>query len=188
MRKKFAVFISGYGRGAIKIIKDFKRGLIKAELSLLLSSNPESYALKIADKYRIPAYVITKEKFANKKEFEDQILTILKKYSIDYVFLAGWKEINSSYLLSFYENRIVNIHPSLLPSFKGLHAIEQALKYGVTITGATTHFVDYSVDGGKIIEQVSVKITKNDDFAKLDKKILEAGKKLSISTINKIFI
>ena len=188
MRKKFAVFISGYGRGAIEIIKDHKKGLIYPELSLILSNNSDSFALKVAKKYKIPAQVIERERYINKEEFEKQILTILKKYCIEYIFLAGWKEIKSPYILSRFPEKVINIHPSLLPSFKGLNAIDQALNYGVRITGVTTHFIDSSIDGGKIIDQVSVRIYKNDDFVKLDKKLFKAGSKLSIRTINKIFV
>ena len=91
-------------------------------------------------------------------------------------------------LLNKYPNKIINIHPSLLPSFKGLNAIDQALKYGVKITGLTTHFIDINVDEGKIIDQVPIIISDSDDFKSIDKKIFKEGVILTIKTINKIFI
>ena len=108
-------------------------------------------------------------------------------HEIDYIFLAGWMPIVGPTLLKNYSNKIINIHPSLLPSFKGLNAIDQALDYGVKITGLTTHYVDKTIDGGDIILQKYVLIDEKDDFVILDKKIFIAGTKLSIETINKIF-
>ena len=187
MRKKFAVFVSGYGRGAIEIINDYKNGLIEPQLSLLLSSNPKSGSLNFAKSSDIPSAVIEKNKFETKLEFENEIISVLLKHEIDYVFLAGWMPIVGSSLLKKYSNKIINIHPSLLPSFKGLNAIDQALDYGSKITGLTTHFVDKSIDGGDIILQKHVFIDEKDDFHSLDKKIFRAGVELSNDTINKFF-
>jgi len=187
MEKKFAVFVSGYGRGAIQIIKDYKDGFIKPQLSLVLSSNPKSECLNSASLNDIPFTVIEKDKFETKLEFESEIISLLLNHGIDYVFLAGWMPIVGSMLLKKYSGKIINIHPSLLPSFKGLNAIDQALDYGVKITGITTHYVDKTIDGGDIILQKYVLIDEKDDFINLDKKIFRAGAKLSTETINKIF-
>ena len=94
----------------------------------------------------------------------------------------------SSNFITNYENKIVNIHPSLLPSFKGLNAIDQALDYGVKVTGVTTHYVDASIDGGRIILQKPVIIHPDDNFNTLDEKIFEEGTRLSAETINKVFV
>lgn len=187
MKKKFAVFVSGYGRGAIEIINDYRNGLIEPQLSLLLSSNPKSGSLNIAKSNDIPCAVIEKNKFETKLEFENEINSVLSYYEIDYIFLAGWMPIVGSALLKKHSNKIINIHPSLLPSFKGLNAIDQALDYGVKITGLTTHYVDKSIDGGDIILQKHVFIAEKDDFHSLDKKIFRAGSELTKDTINKIF-
>jgi len=188
MRKKFAVFVSGYGRGAIEIIKNYRNGLIEPQLSLLLSSNPKSGSLNFASSNNIPSAIIEKNKFETKLEFETEIISLLLNHEIDYIFLAGWMPIVGSTLLKNYSNKIINIHPSLLPSFKGLNAIDQALDYGVKVTGVTTHYVDYNVDTGKIVDQVSVIISKNDDFEAVDFKIFKAGCYLTTKTINNIFI
>lgn len=188
MKKCFAVFVSGYGRGAIEIIKDFKCGLIKPELKLILSSNPESNAIIIAEENDVACEVVERENFKILEEFELCIITILKKYKIDYIFLAGWMLIIGETLLKSYPNKIVNIHPSILPCFKGLNAIDQALDYGVKITGLTTHYVTESIDGGKIIMQEAVKIEEEDDFKLLDNKIFKTGTILTTKTINKVFV
>ncbi|HED06844.1 MAG TPA: phosphoribosylglycinamide formyltransferase [Ignavibacteria bacterium] len=188
MKKKFAVFISGYGRGAIEIIKDYKFGLVRPELSLLLSDNKMSYALEIAKKNSISTVVIEKNKYKSKCYFEEEIINELKKKEIDYIFLAGWMNIIGQTILSIYPNKIVNIHPSLLPSFKGLNAIEQALKYGVKITGVTTHIVDNLIDNGKILKQIPISVESNDTFKTLDNKIFKAGTILTLETINEYFI
>jgi len=187
MRKKFAVFVSGYGRGAIEIIKDYRNGLIQPQLSLLLSSNPKSGSLNFASSNNIPSAIIEKNKFQTKLEFETEIISLLLNHEIDYIFLAGWMHIVGPVLFKKYSNKIINIHPSLLPSFKGLNAIDQALDYGVKITGLTTHYVDKTIDGGDIILQKHILIDEKEDFVILDKKIFRAGAKLSIETINKIF-
>lgn len=185
MKVKFAVFVSGYGRGAIKIIKDYKAGLIKPELKLILSTNPSSHCLKVAKENHIATEVI--ERKEEKNIFEDKLLRKLKFYEIDYIFLAGFKYILGDTLLKNYPNKILNIHPSLLPAFKGLNAIDQALSYGVKYTGITVHYVDKKVDSGKIIDQIPIEIEKNDDFKTIDRKIFKAGSMLTTKCINKIF-
>ena len=186
MRKKFAVFVSGYGRGAIEIIKDYRNGLIKPQLSLLLSSNPESGSLNFAQSNDIPCAIIEKSKFETKLEFENEINLVLSQHEIDYIFLAGWMPIVGSTLLKKHSNKIINIHPSLLPSFKGLDALDQALDYGVKITGITTHFVDKSIDGGGIILQKHVYVDEEDDFQSLDKNMKQFH--LKIAHINTAMI
>ena len=186
-KKKFAIFVSGYGRGAIEIINDYLNGLIEPQLSILISSNPKSGSLNFAKSNEIACLVIEKNNYDTKLDFENEIVDILLENKIDYIFLAGWMPIVGSTLLKTYSKKIINIHPSLLPSFKGLNAIDQALDYGVKITGITTHYVDKSIDGGDIILQKHVFIDEKDDFFSLDKKIFKAGAKLSIETINKIF-
>ena len=186
-KKKFAVFVSGYGRGAIEIINDYSNGLIEPQLSILISSNPKSGSLNFAKSNEIACFVIEKNNYDTKLDFENEIIDILLENKIDYIFLAGWMPIVGSKLLKTYSKKIINIHPSLLPSFTGLNAIDQALDYGVKITGITTHYVDKSIDGGDIILQKHVFIDEKDDFLSLDKKIFKAGAKLSIETINKIF-
>ena len=130
MSKKFAVFISGYGRGCIEIIKDYKFGLIKPELSLIISDNPNSKALEFAKECGIHHVVVKRDEYKSKVDFEKKIISLLIKNRIEFIFLAGWMNIIGTTLIKAFNNKIVNIHPSILPSFKGLNAIDQALSAG----------------------------------------------------------
>lgn len=188
MKKNFAVFVSGYGRGAIEIINYSKKEAIKPKLSLVLSDNPSSFAIKVASKEEIPTAIIKKSCYKSVIDFEKKIISKLNIHNIDYIFLAGWMNIVDSTMINKFTQKIVNIHPSLLPDFKGKNAIGQALDAGVKVTGITTHFVDKTIDGGPIINQVPIQIHKNDNFDSLDKKIFNAGTKLTIQTINSTFI
>lgn len=187
MSNNFAVFVSGYGRGAIEIINDFQLGLIQPKLNLILSSNPKSKVIEIAKAKNIPSVIIEPSNFQSREEYENGIIDELENYNINYIFLAGWMKILGETLIEKYKNRIVNIHNSLLPSFKGLNAIDQALNYGVKYTGITTHFVDTSIDGGSIIDQEIVRIDDDDNFKTLDNKVFKAGTILTLKTINKVF-
>lgn len=187
-QKNFAILISGFGRGAIEIIKDFKFGLIQPHIGLVISSSPHSRALKIAEENGIPTAVFQPNLYRTKFEFEAALVQALRHHNIDYIFLAGWMQIIGRTLLQEYPRKIVNIHPSLLPSFKGLRPFEQALNSGVKITGVTTHFVDETIDGGEIILQETVRIEEGDDVKKLDNKIFKIGTLVTTETINKIFL
>jgi len=187
LKNRFAVFVSGYGRGAIEIIRNYKSGIIIPQLELLLSSDPGSFSLNIAKENGISTDIVIREAFKTNNEFENQILSILQNHKIEFVFLAGWKYILTKTLLDAYNGKVVGIHPSLLPAFPGRNAIDQAINYGVKVTGITTHFVDLSLDGGKIIGQKSVGIDEDDNFNTLDSKIFKAGTKLQVETINSIF-
>ncbi|WP_052597843.1 phosphoribosylglycinamide formyltransferase [Aureispira sp. CCB-QB1] len=188
MKKKFAIFISGYGRGAIDIIEKNEQGLIRPDLHLVISNNPKSEALNIAKKYHIKTAIMPKKSGLSKAEYEASLLEVLKRNNIEYIFLAGWMLILSEEFITNFKQKVMNIHPSLLPSFKGLRAIDQALDYGVKITGITTHWVDGSIDGGTITKQKAVIIEPDDNFESLDKKIFEAGTILSLESINEFFV
>ncbi|MBP7496197.1 MAG: phosphoribosylglycinamide formyltransferase [Bacteroidales bacterium] len=188
MKKKFAIFVSGYGRGAIYIINSYLKNKIKPDIGLLISTNAQSEAYNLAKILQIPSFFINKKDFDTKLSYEEKLLEYLDLYCIDYIFLSGYNYIITSTILDKYQDRIVNIHPSLLPSFPGVKAIDQALNYGVKITGVTTHYVNYGIDTGKIICQRAVSVDENDAFSEVDKKIFNAGKKVIIETINKNFI
>lgn len=185
-KARFAVFVSGYGRGAIEIIKDHAEGRILPTLGLLLSTNPESKALEWAEQYDIPTAVVVREG-KKRSTYEKEVVSVLRENSIDYVFLAGYAPIVGEILLTGYPDRILNVHPSLLPSFKGIHAIDQAMEYGVKITGVTVHVVNEAIDSGRIIGQEAVRIEPGDRFEDLDMKIFGKGVALTRNCINKYF-
>ncbi|MDP2940389.1 MAG: phosphoribosylglycinamide formyltransferase [Candidatus Omnitrophota bacterium] len=173
-----AVFCSGFGSNLQAIIRAVKKEKIKASLSLVLSDNKQAYALKRAKKAGIKTATIDPALFKTLEDFDTEALKYLEQEKIDLIVLAGFMRIISPVLINQYKNRILNIHPALLPSFKGTQAIKDAFDYGVKITGVTVHFVDERMDHGPIILQAPVKIDDNDTLGSLEKKIHKIEHKL----------
>ena len=173
-----AVFCSGNGTNLHAIIGSWKKGHIKADIKLVVSDLPDCYALTRAKNAGIKTLVIERKNFKTKKDFEAEILKVLKRENIDLIVLAGYMRILSGDFISAYENKILNIHPALLPSFKGAHGIRDAFEYGVKITGVTVHFVTKDMDAGPIILQSSVKVTEDDTEETLAEAIHEEEHKI----------
>jgi phosphoribosylglycinamide formyltransferase-1 len=165
-----SVFISGRGSNFKAINEAIKCGFIKnTKISMVISDNSDAQGLLYAKENNIPYTIIDNRE---KHEREANILKTLKAYNIDLVCLAGYMKIIGPEIINNYPSKIMNIHPSLLPSFPGINAQKQALDYGAKITGCTLHFVDALVDHGPIILQRSVKIDENDSIESLSAKIL----------------
>ena len=171
-----AVLVSGGGTN-LQALLDSK--LLKSgQIKLVISNNADAYALKRAENAGIPAVCVTKKSYKTAETCEAKMLEILQDYQIDVVVLAGFLSILSKDFIKSYENRIINIHPSLIPSFcgKGCYGIkvhEKALEKGVKITGATVHFVNEIADDGKIIMQKSVQVEDGDTPQTLQKRVME---------------
>jgi phosphoribosylglycinamide formyltransferase-1 len=166
-----AVFASGKGTNLQAIIDAVKKEEIKANLSLVISDNKDAYALQRAKKAGIKNIFVDPAKFKNKIDLENEIIRYLQEEKIDLICLAGFMRILSPYFVGKYAGRILNIHPALLPSFKGAHGIKDALDYGVKVTGVTVHFVDERMDHGPIILQKAVEIAEDDTEESLAQKI-----------------
>lgn len=179
LKAKIAVLVSGGGTNLQALIDAQKSGSIKSgEIALVISSNPSAYALTRAKDNNIPSAVVSKKECKSQTEFEEKIIENLKSHNIDFIVLAGFMSILSESFIKEYENRIINVHPSLIPSFcgegyYGLRVHEAALSYGVKVTGATVHYVNEIPDGGKIILQKAVKILKSDTPTSLQKRVME---------------
>jgi phosphoribosylglycinamide formyltransferase-1 len=158
-KTRLAVFVSGSGTNLQAIID---ARIPSVEIAVVVSNNPNAYANERAKKYDIPVEVIEHKNYSSREEFEKEILRRLELYKIDLVALAGFMRILSPLFVRAYKNRIMNLHPALLPSFPGTHSAKQALHYGVKFTGCTVHFVDEGVDTGPIIIQAVVPIFDND--------------------------
>ena len=157
-----AVFCSGNGTNLQAIIDSQKKGYIKAEIRLVVSDVPDCYALTMARNSGVKTLVVERKNFKTKKEFEAEILKALKREDIGLIALAGYMRMLSGEFIKAYENKILNIHPALLPSFKGTSGIRDAFLYGVKVTGPTVHFVTEDMDAGPIILQSAVKVTEDD--------------------------
>ncbi len=168
------VLVSGRGSNLQSIIDNIKNGYLdKIKIQVVISNNPNAFALKRAQKENIPTKIILPKNFNSREEYDIEIVKVLKKYNVDYVVLAGYMRILSPPFIKAFPNKIINIHPALLPSFPGLHAQRQALKYGVKFSGCTVHFVDEDVDTGPIIFQSVVPVFPDDDEETLSRRILK---------------
>jgi len=175
---EMAVLASGNGSNFQAIIDASTRGeLPNANIKLLIVNKKDAYAIKRAKKHNIPYYLI-ESKNKERDEFDLEILNILEKNKIDVVALAGFMRILSPNFVKEYRNRIINIHPSLLPLFPGAHAHRDAIESGAIKSGCTVHFVDEGIDTGPIILQESVSIDKEDTEETLAMKILPLEHKL----------
>ena len=179
MKTQIAVFVSGGGTNLQALIDFAAAGkLPDGEIKLVLSSNPEAYALKRAEAAGIDGVTVSRKQSASQKDFEDKIIAYLEEYNIELIVLAGFMSILSEDFVKRYDKRIINVHPSLIPSFcgKGMYGLrvhEAALAYGVKVTGATVHFVNEIPDGGKIIMQKAVEVMDGDTPETLQKRIMQ---------------
>jgi phosphoribosylglycinamide formyltransferase-1 len=168
-----AVFASGKGTNFQALIDRVRDGYIPAKIALLVSDNKDAYAVARAAKAGIETFILSPKGFASREEYDKAIIKKLKEKDIGLVVLAGFMRLVSSCFVREYKNRILNIHPALLPSFKGTHGVKDALEYGVKVTGATVHFVDEELDNGAIILQEAVEISDNDTEESLHKRVHE---------------
>lgn len=178
-KTKIAVFVSGGGTNLQALINAQAAGkLHSGEIVLVLASNPNAYALERAKKAGIPGVVCSRKQLGDQETFEAAISAQLKEHEIELIVLAGFMSILSEAFTKQWPERIINIHPSLIPSFCGkgyfgLKVHEQALAYGVKVTGATVHFVNEIPDGGKIIAQKAVEVMEGDTPEVLQKRVME---------------
>lgn len=179
LKTKIAVFVSGGGTNFEALINAQENGKIPhGEIVLMVSSSKTAYALKRAENHGIKSVVCSKKELGSQESFEEEILKNLEENDIQLIVLAGFMSILSNEFTKKYENRIINIHPSLIPSFcgegfYGLHVHEAALKKGVKVTGATVHIVNEIPDGGPIIMQRAVYVEENDTPEILQKRVME---------------
>lgn len=179
-----AVFVSGNGTNLQAIIDSIKDGKLQAKISLVVSDKEDAYALKRAQNENIETFVLSSKNFKTREEYDKEVIKELDKKNIELVVLAGFMRLLSEYFVKKYKNKIVNIHPALLPAFKGMHGIGDAFEAGVKETGVTVHFVDEKLDNGPIIVQEVVKIEKNDTLESLEEKIHKVEHRLYPEVIN----
>lgn len=157
MKKKIVVLASGLGTNFVALREYIRKKKLNAEIVALITDNPTSNSLLIALSFGIEPIALSFEKTA-RTELNLALDEKLSIFTPDLIVTAGYMKILPEFIVNKYENRIINIHPSLLPAFQGINAIKRAWEYGVKVTGCTTHFVDNSLDGGKIILQTVIKI------------------------------
>lgn len=182
-----AVFCSGNGSNLQAIIDKVEEGYIPAKIAVVVSDNKEAFALKRAAKVGIETLVLDPKDFDTREAFDKEVIKNLQKKNIGLVVLAGYMRLLSDRFIKEYRDKIVNIHPSLLPSFKGTHGIKDALEYGAKVTGPTVHFVDEKLDHGPIILQTALEIKDDDTEESLLKRVHKEEHKIYPEAI-KLFV
>jgi phosphoribosylglycinamide formyltransferase 1 len=168
---KLGVLASGSGSNFEAVAAAIKDGQLNAQIQVLIYNNPHAKVVERAAKWNIPAVLINHRDFSSREELDLQIIQRLQQSNVDWVIMAGWMRIVTPVLINAFQGKIINIHPSLLPSFKGVKAVEQALEAGVKITGCTVHLVCKEVDSGTILCQAAVPILANDTAETLHDRI-----------------
>jgi phosphoribosylglycinamide formyltransferase-1 len=171
-RLAIAVLASGSGTNLQSIIEAVESGRVPAEIRLVLSNRPAAEALERARRHAIPAELVDHKAFATRQAFDEKLVAILRERGVELVCLAGFDRLISPSFVAAFPDRILNIHPALLPSFPGLHGQRQAIEYGVKIAGATVHFVDEKTDHGPIVIQAAVPVLDDDTEETLRDRIL----------------
>lgn len=184
--KKIAVFASGSGSNFQALVDATKTNGQSYEIVLLVCDKPGAYVIERAQQAEVPSLEISPKDFASKADYEKEILQKLNESEVELIVLAGYMRLIGETLLSAYEGRIINIHPSLLPSFPGKDAIGQAFEAKVKITGVTVHYVDEGMDTGPIIAQEAVKMDENETRESLEVKIHQVEHLLYPSVIQKL--
>jgi len=179
LKARIAVFVSGGGTNLQALINAQKNGIIKdGEIVLVVASKKDAYALTRAQQNGIASEVVLRKDFDSQDSYEDKLVDLLDENKIDLIVLAGFMSILSGSFTGRYDGRIINVHPSLIPSFcgkgfYGLRVHQAALEYGVKVTGATVHFVNEVTDGGQIILQRAVYVQDGDTPETLQRRVME---------------
>jgi len=168
---RLGILASGNGSNFESIFKSIQNKKLNAEISILIVNNPNCLAIQKAKKHEIPYVIINHRDCNSRLEHDNLVMKKLEELSVELVVMAGWMRIAGEELINRFNNRLINIHPSLLPSFKGIDAIKQAIEEKVTITGCTVHYVQKEVDSGSIIIQAAVPLKEQDNKETLKKRI-----------------
>ena len=182
-RMVVSFLVSGRGLNFSYVARDILSGKIRAKLGIVISDKRNAGALSIAGKFGIKAFFLDPRAYRDRRDYEHEMIVLLKSVKTDLIVTAGYMRILSPYFVAVYKNRIINIHPSLLPSFPGVDGQKKALDYGVKITGCTSHFIDEGIDSGPIIMQSAVSVLEDDTVDSLSVRILKEEFKLLPETV-----
>jgi len=185
--KNIAIFASGNGSNFEAISRAVLRGDININIALLICDKPGVNVICRANALGIPTAIYDPKNYSNRDDYETQILATLCDYEIDFIVLAGYMRIVGKKLLSVFEGRIINIHPSVLPEFPGLNAIKKAFDAGVKQTGVTIHYIDSGIDTGPIIAQETISVLPDDTLKKLEARVHDVEHRLYISVLQCMF-
>ena len=183
---QLGVLVSGVGSNLQAILDAISAGTLNAQVKVVIANRPGALALERARAAGVPALTIPHKDFASREAFDRALVFALREANVNWVVLAGFMRVLTPEFLGAFQGRIINIHPSLLPSFPGVEATKQALDYGVKLTGCTVHFVDQGVDSGKIIAQRAVPVEPGDDLTSLGARVHAAEHELFVHVLREI--
>lgn len=183
---KLAVLVSGNGSNLQSIIDHIAEGKVRAQIALVLSNQPDAYGIARAYKAGIPTSIVPHDMYETRKDFDRALIEELERYSVEWVVLAGFMRILGTEFIHKFPDRVLNIHPSLLPKYPGMNAIQKAFNNSELETGVTVHFVNEGVDSGNIILQEKVKIDPNDTLESLETKVHQAEHQIYPKAIQKV--
>ena len=185
-RARLAVLCSGFGSNLQAVIDAVETGQLAAEIVCIISDNPQAHCVTRARQHKISCVLLDSKEYSTRSAMDQTILSQLKNHQADWIILAGFMRLLGPQLVAAYRGRILNVHPALLPSFPGTHAIKRAWEAKVPITGVTIHFVDEGVDTGPIILQEEVKILDGESLESLEGRIHEIEHRLYPAVIEKV--
>ncbi len=159
---KLGIMASGNGSNFEVLAEAIQEQRLNANIQVLIYNNPEAKVRERADRWGVPAVLLNHREFKQREDLDRAIVEVLQQYQVEWVIMAGWMRVTTQVLLNAFPNKVINIHPSLLPSFRGLRAVEQALDAGVKITGCTVHLASLEVDSGPILIQAAVPVLADD--------------------------
>ena len=168
---KLGIMASGNGSNFDVVAQAIQDGQLNAQIQVLIYNNPSAQAAVRAANRGVEAVLLNHRNYKSREEFDEKIVQTLQHYNVEWVILAGWMRLLTSVFMDAFPERIINIHPSLLPSFKGIHAVEQALASGVKITGCTAHIACLEMDSGPILMQAAVPVLPDDTAETLHARI-----------------
>ena len=184
--KNIAIFASGTGSNFQAIAKACQDGMISARVALLICDQPEALVISKAKRLEVKVFTFSAKEYESKAAYEEILRDELDKHQVDLLVLAGYMRLVGKTLLEAYPNKIVNIHPSLLPAFPGMNSIQRAFESGVKETGITVHFVDSGIDTGPMIAQRVVKIDESDTLESLEEKMHKVEHQLYVEVLKKL--
>lgn len=183
---KLGILASGSGSNFEVIARAIAEQKLNAQVQVLIYNNPKAKVIERAKKFEVPSILLNHRQYSQREDLDREIAKTLNQYQVNWVVMAGWMRIVTPVLIDAFPQKIINLHPSLLPSFPGIHAIEQALKAGVKITGCTVHLVELEVDSGPILMQAAVPILPDDTAETLHARIQVQEHKIIVGAIANI--
>ncbi|MGY5860082.1 MAG: phosphoribosylglycinamide formyltransferase [Candidatus Thorarchaeota archaeon] len=181
--RRIGVLVSGRGSNLQALLDAESRGELRGQIVVVISNKNKALAMERARKVGIQTIVVTKSEFPDREKFDEQIAEVLRCYNVDLIVLAGYMRMFTEKFIDEFEGKIINVHPSLLPSFKGVKAQWQAIDFGAKVSGCSTHFVTFEMDAGPIILQKAVPVLPNDTGETLSARILPEEHRLLVKSV-----